>query len=399
MMLTPAYICDAVRTPFCREGGNLSSLRADDLAALPLLTLIERHPGLDWEQVADVILGCACQIGEEQGDIARTAGLLADLPASVPGVTLNRRCGSGLDAIGMAARAIKSGEIGMATAGGIESASRLALTRNKLTSLLYLDEKLEAGPVSLNHPLIKVQYGAESAVELADKLARELDIDRDAQDAFVWNSHQKALAAQNAGWLSAELAPITLAQKNGDPLIVDRDELSAPLSLQALADLASLQPQGVISAAHLAQAGDGACGLLLACEKDAQKHSLLPKARILGMVVTGVVPGLAGLGAASATRKLLVQLGLHLEQMDVIELHEAFAVHALAVLRDWGLRDDDPRINPLGGALAYGDPVGASGAKLAVSAMHTLHRIKGRYALCAICVGSGQGVALVMERV
>lgn len=396
-MLTPAYICDAVRTPFCREGGKLSSLRADDLAALPLLTLMERHPGLDWEQVADVILGCACQIGEEQGDIARTAGLLADLPASVPGITLNRRCSSGLDAIGTAARAIKSGEIGMAMAGGIESASRLALTRNKLTSLLYLDEKLEAGSASLRHPLIKIQYGAESALTLADSLARELDIDRDAQDAFAWISHQKALAAKSAGWLTAELAPITLAQKNGDPLIVNQDELRPPSSMQALADQANLQ--GRISAAHLAEAGDGACALLLACEKTAQKYSLMPKARILGMAVTGVTPGLAGIGAASAARKLLVQLGLHLEQMDVIELHEAFAVHALAVLRDWGLRDDDPRINPLGGALAYGDPVGASGAKLAVSAMHTLHRVKGRYALCAICVGSGQGVALAIERV
>lgn len=398
-MLTPAYLCDAVRTPFCREGGKLSSLRADDLAALPLLTLVERHPGLDWEQVADVILGCACQIGEGQGDIARTAGLLAELPASVPGVTLNRRCSSGLDAVGMAARAIKSGEIGMAMAGGIESASRLGQSRNQLTSLLYLDEKLEAGVASYSHPHIRAQYGAESAVDLADKLARELDIDRDAQDAFALASHQKALAAQRAGWLSAELAPITLAQKNGDPLIVDRDELPAPISLQALADQASLQPQGIVSAAHLAETGDGACGLLLACEKAAQKYSLMPKARVLGMAVTGVAPDLAGIGAASAARKLLVQLGLHLEQMDVIELHEAFAVHALAVLRDWGLRDDDPRVNPVGGALAYGDPVGASGAKLAVSAMHTLHRIKGRYALCAICVGSGQGVALAMERV
>jgi acetyl-CoA acyltransferase len=400
-MITPAYLCDAIRTPFSREGGRLASLRADDLAALPLLALIERHPGLDWEQVADVILGCAPQIGEEQGDVARTASLLADLPASVPGVTLNRECGSGLDAIGTAARAIKSGEIGMALAGGIQSSSRLvSLPGREGWPSAHEDTAMEEGRRRRSiHPLMRVQYGDETAIAIADRMARELRIERDAQDAYTWNSHRKATAAAQAGWLAAELAPVTLAHKNGDPLIVEADELHPPSSRQYLTDRMPLLPEGSVTAGNVAFPGDGACGTLLVCEKAAQKYSLMPKARLLGMAVTGVVPGLAGIGAAAATRKLLVQVGLNLDQMDVIELHETFAVHALAAIRDWGLRDDDPRVNPHGGALAYGDPVGASGARMAVSAMHALHRLKGRYALCAMCVGSGQGIALAMERV
>jgi acetyl-CoA acetyltransferase family protein len=400
-MITPAYLCDAIRTPFCPEGGRLASLRADDLAALPLLALIERHPGLDWEQVADVVLGCAHQIDEEQGDVARTASLLADLPASVPGVTLNRECGSGLEAIGAAARAIKSGEIGMALAGGIESSSRLASRPGREGgSSDYGDtSKKEMIRRRSMHPMMRVQYGDESAIAVADRMARELRIERDAQDAYTWYSHQKAVTADRLGWLAAELAPVTLARTNGDPLIVEADELHPPSSPQALTDRMPLLPEGSVTAGNVAFPGDGACGALLACEKAAQKYSLLPRARILGMAVTGVEPGLSGIGAAAAVRKLLVQVGLNLEQVDVIELHEAFAVHALAAIRDWGLRDDDPRVNPHGGALAYGDPVGASGARLVTSAMHVLHRLKGRYALCAMCVGSGQGIALAMERV
>ncbi len=393
-MITPAYLCDAIRTPFGREGGHLSSLRADDLAALPLLALIERYPGLDWEQVADVMLGCAHQAGEELSDIARTAALLADLPASVPGVTLNRQCGSGLEAIGAAARAIKSGEISMVLAGGVESASRLSL---------MLDNGDAPHPEALRrpfiHPLMKIQYGDETAIVSADRMARELNIEREAQDAYAWASHQKAKAAQQQGWMMDEMTPVTLAQKNGDPLIVAEDELHPPASLQELADYDPLLNEVGVTLGNTSQAGDGAVAALLACEKAAHKYSLLPKARLLGMAVTGVVPGLAGIGAASAARKVLVQIGLNLEQMEVIELHEAFAVHALAVLRDWGLRDDDARVNPMGGTLAYGDPAGASGARLVLSAMHSLHRIKGRYALCAMCVGSGQGIALVIERV
>jgi acetyl-CoA acyltransferase len=400
-MITPAYLCDAIRTPFCREGGRLASLRADDLAALPLLALIERHPDLDWEQVADVVLGCSHQIDEEQGDVARTASLLADLPASVPGVTLNRECGSGLDAIGAAARAIKSGEIGMALAGGIESSSRLAsrASRESGSSDYENTSKKEMIRRRSMHAMMRVQYGDETAIAVADRMARELHIEREAQDAYTWSSHQKAVAAGRAGWLAAELAPVALAQTNGDSLIVEADELRALSSPQALTDRMPLLPGGSVTAGNVAFPGDGACGALLACEKAAQKYSLLPKARILGMAVTGVEPGLSGIGAATAARKLLVQVGLNLEQIDVIELHEAFAVHALAAIRDWGLRDDDPRVNPHGGALVYGDPVGASGARLVTSAMHALHRLKGRYALCAMCVGSGQGIALAMERV
>lgn len=402
-MIIPAFLCDAIRTPFCKEGGLLSSLRADDLAALPLLALKERHPDLDWERVDDVMLGCAFQVGEEQNDVARTACLLADLPVSVPGVTFNRQCGSGLDAIGTAARAIKSGEAGMVIAGGIESASRLALWSRESYRASCASTARTSGshgePSSSTHPLMKIQYGDESAIALADRIARELDIERPALDAFTWTSHSKAGLARSSGWLDAELAPVALAGKNGDPVLVEQDELHPPLSRQLLADREGLLPGGRITLDQVAMAGDGAGAVLIVCEKLAQKYSLLPKARILGMTVTGVAPGLAGIGAASAARKLLVQVGLNLEQMDVIELHEAFAVHTLAVLRDWGLRDDDPRINPHGGALAFGDPVGASGARLAISALHTLHRIKGRYAMCAMCVGQGQGVALVMERV
>lgn len=400
-MMTPAYLCDAIRTPFGREGGRLSSLRADDLAALPLLALIERHPGLDWEQVCDVVLGCAHQVGEELNDIARTAALLADLPVSVPGVSLNRQCGSGLEAIGTAARAIKSGEISMALAGGIESASRLALLQGSSYALHAIEtaQHLASPHRYFIHPLMKIQYGDETAIASADRLAHELNIERDAQDAYTWASHQKARAAQQAGWLKDELTPVALAQKNGDPLIVAEDELHTPASLQALADRAPLLGDATITAGNTSHAGDGAVAALLACEKAAHKYSLLPRARVLGMAVTGVAPGVAGIGAAAAARKLLVQIGLNLEQMDVIELHEAFAVHALVVLRDWGLRDDDARVNPQGGTLAYGDPIGASGARLVLSAMQSLHRIKGRYALCAMCVGSGQGIALAMERV
>lgn len=400
-MITPAYLCDVIRTPFAPEGGCLSSLRADDLAALPLLALVERYPGLDWEQLSDVVLGCTYQAGEELRDIARTAALLADLPVSVPGVTLNRQCGSGLEAIGTAARAIKSGEISMVIAGGIESASRQTLLQGQGDASPAIDAARfgESPHRPSTHPLMKIQYGNESAIASAARMARELNIEREAQDAYAWASHQKAGGALRAGWMAEGMMPVTLAQKNGDPVIVTQDELQAPASLQALADQAPLLSETSITAGNASHAGDGAVAALLACEKAAHKYSLLPKARLLGMAVTGVTPGFAGIGAAAAARKLLVQIGLNLEQMEVIELHETFAVHALAVLRDWGLRDDDARINPLGGTLAYGDPVGASGARLVWSAMQTLHRLKGRYALCAMCVGSGQGIALVMERV
>lgn len=396
-MIIPAYICDAIRTPFCREGGKLSSLRADDLAALPLLALIERHPGLDWEQVCDVILGCAHHAGEEPADLARTASLLAELPASVPGVTVNRQCGSGLDAIGAAARAIKSGEVAMALAGGIESASRFSRLRQQELAR----QALQQGPESLSftHSLMKAQYGEEAAIALADRMAHELDISRDAQDAFVWASRQKARAAQQAVSQGCELIPIALAHRNGDPVIVEEDELHAESSRATLSDTLPFSANGIVTRDHIAAPGDGAAAAMLISEKAAHKYSLRPKARVLGMAVMGVAPSMAGIGAASAARKLLLQIGLNLEQIDVIELHEAFAVHALAVLRDWGLRDDDPRINMQGGALAYGNPIGASGARMVVSALHSLHRIKARYALCAMCVGGGQGIALALERV
>lgn len=401
-MITPAYICDAIRTPFCRYGGALSLVRADDLAAIPLMALAMRNPALDWGRLSDVVLGCANQAGEDNRNIARMALLLAGLPPEVPGSTVNRLCGSGMEAVGLAARAIRSGEASLMVAGGIESMSRAPFAFGKASAPYARDQALAdttEGWRFVNR-LMQDQYGTESPAQAADNVARGFGIDRAAQDRFTLAALARAQAARDAGATAFELTPVTIAQRNGDPVIVEQDEAPLPATAAGLARMAPLAgSQGTVTFGNAAAAGDGACALLLACDRAALQYSLLPKARVLGVASTGGAPRMSGMGAASAARKVLVQARLTLEQMDIIELDEAFAATALAVLRDWDLRDDDPRVNPNGGALALCHPMGATGALLVAGAVAQLHRIKGRYALCAIGVEVGQGMAMVVERV
>jgi acetyl-CoA C-acetyltransferase len=401
-MITPAFICDAIRTPFGRYGGMLSALRADDLAAIPLAALMVRNPGVDWEQVNDVLLGCANQAGEDNRNVARMAALLAGLPVGVPGATINRLCGSGMDAVGAAARAIRSGEATMMIAGGVESMSRAPFVISKAESAFSRHAEIHDTTLGWRfvNRLLQAEYGTESMPQTAENVAREFGIDRAAQDRFALASQEKVGRARRDGFFEEEITPVTLAQKKGDPLILTEDEHPRQTSLDALAGLAPvLGPDGTVTAGNASGVNDGACALLLACEKAAYKYTLLPRARVLGMATAGVPPRVMGMGPAPAARKVLVQTGLSMDQMDVIELNEAFAAQALAVLRDWGLQDDDPRVNPNGGAIALGHPLGASGARLVSTAVRQLHRAKGRYALCAMCIGVGQGVAMVLERV
>ena len=401
-MITSAYICDAIRTPFGRYGGVLSSVRADDLAAIPLIALMVRNPGVDWEQISDVLYGCANQAGEDNRNVARMASLLAGLPTGVSGATINRLCGSGLDAVGSAARAIRSGEATMMIAGGVESMSRAPYVIGKAEATFARNMEMADTTIGWRfvNKLMQAQYGTDSMPETAENLARECGIDRQSQDRFALASHTKALAAQTSGVFDAEITPVTIAQKKGDPLIVTQDEHPRQTSLVALAGLAPIvAPDGTVTAGNSSGINDGACALLLACEKSAHKYTLMPKARVLGMATAGVPPRIMGIGPGPAARKVLVQTGLTMEQMDVIELNEAFAAQSIAVLRDWGLQDDDPRVNQNGGAIALGHPLGASGARLVTTAINQLHRIKGRYALCTMCIGVGQGIALVIERV
>ncbi len=401
-MHTPAYICDAIRTPFGRYGGILSSIRPDDLAAIPLMALMERNLGVDWEQVNDVLFGCANQAGEDNRNVARMAALLAGLPVGVSAATINRLCGSGLDAIGSAARAIKCGEAQMAIAGGVESMSRAPYVMGKADTAFARNQHVFDTTIGWRfiNKLLQAQHGIDSMPETAENVARECGIDRAAQDRFALASQEKALAAQQSGFFDAEITPVTVAQRKGEPVIVACDEHPRKTTLEALRKLEPVTgPHGSVTAGNASGINDGAAALLLACEKSAQKYSLLPKARVLGMATAGVPPRIMGMGPAPAARKVLVQTGLTMAQMDVIELNEAFAAQALAVLRDWGLQDDDPRVNPNGGAIALGHPLGASGARLVTTAVNQLHRIKGRYALCAMCIGVGQGIALVIERV
>jgi acetyl-CoA acyltransferase len=401
-MLTPAYICDAIRTPFGRYGGMLSGIRADDLAAIPLMALVERNPGVDWEQINDIILGCANQAGEDNRNVARMAGLLAGLPVGVSAATINRLCGSGLDAIGIAARAIKSGEALMAIAGGVESMSRAPLVMSKADTAFGRTQQLYDTTLGWRfvNKLMQAQHGIDSMPETAENVARDFAIDRTSQDRFALASQEKALTAQQNGFFDAEITPVTVAQKKGESVVLTLDEHPRKTSIEALGKLAPVTgPQGTVTAGNASGINDGACAVLLASEKCAQKYNLLPRARILGMATAGVPPRIMGIGPAPAARKVLVQTGLSMSDMDVIELNEAFAAQALAVLRDWGLQDDDPRVNPNGGAIALGHPLGASGARLVTTAVSQLHRIKGRYALCAMCIGVGQGIAMVIERV
>jgi acetyl-CoA C-acetyltransferase len=400
--MTHAFICDAVRTPFGRYGGALSSVRADDLGAIPLRALMERHAQLDWAAVADVIYGCANQAGEDNRNVARMSALLAGLPVSLPGSTVNRLCGSGLDALGTAARAIKSGEAQLMIAGGVESMSRAPFVMPKATSAFSRANSVEDTTIGWRfvNRLMKAQYGVDSMPETAENVATEYNISRADQDRMALASQTKALAAQQAGVFDAEIVPVSIAQKKGDALLVSLDEHPRATTLEALAKLKGVvRPEGSVTAGNASGVNDGAAALLLASEAAAARHGLTPRARVVGMATAGVPPRIMGMGPAPATRKVLALTGLSLAQMDVIELNEAFAAQGLAVLRDLGLADDDVRVNPNGGAIALGHPLGASGARLATTAINQMHPSGGRYALCTMCIGVGQGIAVILERV
>ncbi len=400
--MTHAFICDAIRTPFGRYGGALSSIRTDDLGALPIKALMARNPGVDWQAVTDVIFGCANQAGEDNRNVARMAALLAGLPVEVPGATVNRLCGSGLDAIGTAARAIRSGEATLMIAGGVESMSRAPFVMPKAESAFSRSNAVHDSTIGWRfvNRLMKAQYGVDSMPETAENVAADYNIEREAQDRMALASQRKALAAQQSGYFDAEITPVSVPQKKGDPVVVSQDEHPRDTTLEALARLKGVvRADGSVTAGNASGVNDGACALLLAGEAGAKQHGLTPRARVVGMATAGVAPRVMGIGPAPATQKVLALTGLTLAQMDVIELNEAFAAQGLAVLRLLGLQDDDPRVNPNGGAIALGHPLGASGARLATTAVNQLHKIGGRYALCTMCIGVGQGIAVVLERV
>ena len=400
--MTHAFICDAIRTPIGRYGGSLSSVRTDDLAAIPIQALMARNPSVDWVQITDVLYGCANQAGEDNRNVAHMAGLLAGLPMDVPGATINRLCGSGLDAVGTAARAIKSGEAQLMIAGGVESMSRAPFVMPKADSAFSRNNAVYDTTIGWRfiNKLMKEKYGVDSMPETAENVALEFKIEREAQDLMAMNSQLRAVAAQQAGHLAREITPVLIPQKKGDPLVVDSDEHPRPTSLEALAKLKPIvRPDGTVTAGNASGVNDGACALLLANEANAVKNGLTPKARVVGMATAGVAPRIMGMGPVPATQKVLAQTGLTMAQMDVIELNEAFAAQGLAVMRSLGLQDEDPRVNAWGGAIALGHPLGASGARLATTAVNRLHATGSRYALCTMCIGVGQGIALILERV
>ena len=397
-----AFICDAIRTPFGRYGGALSSVRADDLGAIPLRALMQRNPGVDWAALDDVIYGCANQAGEDNRNVARMSALLAGLPLEVPGGTVNRLCGSGLDALGTAARAIKSGEASLMLAGGVESMSRAPFVSPKAETAFSRSNAVYDTTIGWRfvNKLMKAQYGVDSMPETAENVATDYKIEREAQDRMALSSQLKAVAAQQAGHLAREIVAVSIPQKKGDAMLVDTDEHPRATSLEALAKLKPVvRPDGTVTAGNASGVNDGACALLLANESTASRNGLTPRARVVGMATAGVAPRIMGIGPAPATLKVLAQTGLTLAQMDVIELNEAFAAQGLAVLRMLGLADDDARVNAWGGAIALGHPLGASGARLATTAINRLHATGGRYALCTMCIGVGQGIALILERV
>jgi 3-oxoadipyl-CoA thiolase len=400
--MNQAFICDAVRTPFGRYGGALAGVRTDDLGAMPLRALMQRNASVDWQAVTDVIFGCANQAGEDNRNVARMCALLAGLPLEVPGATVNRLCGSGLDAVGTAARAIRSGEAALMIAGGVESMSRAPFVMPKAESAFSRSNAVYDTTIGWRfvNKLMKELYGVDSMPETAENVATDHRIERAAQDRMALASQTKAVAAQRRGFFDAEIVPVTIAQKKGDPTVVTQDEHPRETSLEALAKLKGIvRPDGTVTAGNASGVNDGACALLLASEAAAARHGLTPRARVVGMATAGVPPRVMGIGPAPATRKVLALAGLTLAQMDVIELNEAFAAQGLAVLRDLGLADDDARVNPNGGAIALGHPLGASGARLATTAVSQLHASGGRYALCTMCIGVGQGIALILERV
>jgi 3-oxoadipyl-CoA thiolase len=400
--MTDAFICDALRTPFGRYGGALSAVRADDLGAIPIRALLARHPELDPAAIDDVLYGCANQAGEDNRNVARMSGLLAGLPESVGGVTLNRLCGSGLNAVGAAAQAIRAGEAGLLIAGGVESMSRAPFVMPKATSAFARDNAVYDTTIGWRfvNPQMKKLYGVDSMPETAENVADDFKISRADQDAMALRSQLNAVAAQKRGFFDAEITPVTVPQKKGDAIVVAKDEHPRETSLDVLARLKPIvRPDGTITAGNASGVNDGACALLLASADAAKQHGLTPRARIVGMAVAGVAPRIMGIGPAPASQKLLARLGLTIAQMDVIELNEAFAAQGLAVLRQLGVADDDARVNPNGGAIALGHPLGASGARLVTTAVNQLHASGGRYALCTMCIGVGQGIALIVERV
>ncbi|KVS18761.1 3-oxoadipyl-CoA thiolase [Burkholderia multivorans] len=400
--MTDAYICDAIRTPIGRYGGALKDVRADDLGAVPLKALIERNRDVDWNAVDDVIYGCANQAGEDNRNVARMSALLAGLPTAVPGTTLNRLCGSGMDAIGTAARAIKAGEARLMIAGGVESMTRAPFVMGKAASAFARQADIYDTTIGWRfvNPLMKQLHGVDSMPETAENVAVDYNVSRADQDLFALRSQQKAARAQQDGTLAEEIVSVTIAQKKGDPLVVSRDEHPRETSLEALAKLKGVvRPDGTVTAGNASGVNDGACALLLANAEAADQYGLRRRARVIGMATAGVAPRVMGIGPAPATQKLLQQLGMTIDQFDVIELNEAFASQGLAVLRMLGVADDDPRVNPNGGAIALGHPLGASGARLVTTAMYQLHRTNGRFALCTMCIGVGQGIALAIERV
>jgi 3-oxoadipyl-CoA thiolase len=400
--MNQAYICDAIRTPFGRYGGALSGVRTDDLGAVPLKALMARNPNVDWAAVTDVLYGCANQAGEDNRNVAHMSSLLAGLPIDVPGGTLNRLCGSGLDAVGTAARAIKAGEAGLMIAGGVESMSRAPFVMPKAESAFSRANAVYDTTIGWRfvNKLMKAQYGVDSMPETAENVAVDFKIEREAQDLMAYNSQLRALAAIKAGQFAREIVGVSIPQKKGDALLVDTDEHPRETTLEALAKLKGVvRPEGSVTAGNASGVNDGSCALLLADEASAAKHGLTPKARVVGMATAGVAPRIMGIGPAPATLKVLAQTGLSLDQMDVIELNEAFAAQGLAVLRMLGLKDDDARVNAWGGAIALGHPLGASGARLVTTALNRLQHTSGRYALCTMCIGVGQGIALIIERI
>ena len=399
--MNDVFICDGIRTPIGRYGGTLSSVRADDLAALPIKALIERNPGVNWAAVDDIYYGCANQAGEDNRDVARMAGLLAGLPIDVPGSTLNRLCGSGMDAIGTAARAIKSGEAGLMIAGGVESMSRAPFVMGKADSAFSRSAKIEDTTIGWRfiNPLMKAKYGIDSMPETAENVADQFKVSRADQDAFAFRSQQRYSAAKVRGYFTEEIVPVPIPQKKGDPLLFKEDEHPRETTLEALAKLKGVvRADGSVTAGNASGVNDGAVALLLAGDDAIKQYGLKRRARIVAMATAGVEPRIMGIGPAPASKKVLAKAGLTLEQMDVIELNEAFAAQGLAVTRMLGLADDDARVNPNGGAIALGHPLGASGARLVLTALRQLELTGGRYGLCTMCIGVGQGIAMIIER-
>ncbi len=397
-----AWICDAVRTPFARYGGAMASIRTDDLAALPIKALIERNAGVDWKMVDDVYYGCANQAGEDNRNVGRMAALLAGLPVDVPANTINRLCGSSLDAVGIGGRAIKSGEASLIIAGGVESMTRAPFVMAKADSAFSRAAKIEDTTIGWRfvNALMKAKYGIDSMPETAENVAEQFGINRADQDAFALRSQQRWAAAHAAGFFAGEIIPVSIPQKKGDAILFTSDEHPRPdTDIAMLSRLKGVvKPDGTVTAGNASGVNDGACALLLASDAAVKQHGLTPRARIVGMATAGLAPRIMGFGPSPATRKLLAQTGLSLAQMDVIELNEAFAAQGLAVTRDLGLADDAAHVNPNGGAIAIGHPLGASGARLVTTALNQLERINGRYALCTMCIGVGQGIALIIER-